>query len=328
MIMANNEMIRLLPVFKDYIWGGTKIRDLLGKNVGKLDHIAESWEFSSHAEGQSIIAEGEFAGKTLSDYFAAVGWENLGRFGRENKSLPCMVKFIDAGNNLSIQVHPSDGYARRHEHDNGKNEMWYIMGAEEGAFIYVGFNKDIGRKEVLQRIQNNTVEEVLNKVPVRKGDSFFIPAGTVHAIGAGCLICEIQQTSNVTYRLYDYGRVDRDGMPRALQIKKALDVLDYHRLQVLQDEQSGLYHIRSTASRMLARTNHFTVTKYDIDGELKISVMRSSYSSYKAFVVVDGEGEVLTPDGMKPVRAGYTWLLKQQAPLHISGHCSVLIVNL
>ncbi len=326
--MAQNEMIQLLPVFKDYLWGGTKIRDIFRKDTGSLDRIAESWEFSSHAEGQSVIATGEYAGKTLSDYFAAVGWNKTGGFGRENRNLPCMVKFIDACENLSIQVHPSDTYARRHERDNGKNEMWYIMDAEENAFIYVGFNKETNRKEVLRRIGDNTIEEILNKVPVRKGDSFFIPAGTIHAIGAGCFICEIQQTSNVTYRLYDYGRLDRNGQPRSLQIKKGLDVLDYHRLHIMQDEQSGLYHIGTASSKMLARTNWFTVTKYDVDGDLQISVMRSPYSLYKAFVVVDGEGEVETPGGSQHIRAGYTWLLKQQAPLRISGHCSVLIVNL
>ena len=218
--MAQNEMIQLQPVFKDYIWGGTKIRDFFRKNTGNLDRIAESWEFSSHVEGQSRIASGEYAGKTLSEFFAAVGWSKVGGFGRENRNLPCMVKFIDACENLSIQVHPTDNYAIRHERDNGKNEMWYIMSAEEGAFIYVGFNKNTSRKEVLRRIQDHSIEEILNKVPVRKGDSFFIPAGTVHAIGAGCFICEIQQTSNVTYRLYDYDRRDRDGRLRPLQIKR------------------------------------------------------------------------------------------------------------
>ena len=326
--MAQNEMIQLQPVFKDYIWGGTKIRDFFRKNTGNLDRIAESWEFSSHVEGQSRIASGEYAGKTLSEFFAAVGWSKVGGFGRENRNLPCMVKFIDACENLSIQVHPTDNYAIRHERDNGKNEMWYIMSAEEGAFIYVGFNKNTSRKEVLRRIQDHSIEEILNKVPVRKGDSFFIPAGTVHAIGAGCFICEIQQTSNVTYRLYDYDRRDRDWRLRPLQIKKALEVLDYHHLQVLQDEQSGLYHIGSASSKMLARTNWFTVTKYDVDGDLQISVMRSPYSLYKAFVVVDGEGDVVMPNGPQHIKAGYTWLLKQQAPLRISGHCSVLIINL
>ena len=321
-------MIRLLPVFKDYIWGGTKIRDVLRKDTGSLDRIAESWEFSSHIEGQSIIAEGEYTGKTLSEYFAAVGWSQTGGFGRTHRNLPCMVKFIDACENLSIQVHPTENYARRHERDNGKNEMWYIMNAEEGAFIYVGFNKNTSRKEVMRRIRENTIEEILNKVPVHKGDSFFIPAGTVHAIGAGCFICEIQQTSNVTYRLYDYGRLDRDGSPRPLQIKKALDVLDYQQLHVSQDEQSGLYHIGTASSKMLARTNWFTVTKYDVDGDLQISVMRSPYSLYKAFVVVDGDGVVFAPEGRKYIRVGTTWLLKQQAPLRISGHCSVLIINL
>ena len=208
---------------------------------------------------------------------------------------------------------------------------WTIVNKKDWGVSFnanIGFNKNTSRKEVVRRIRENTIEEILNKVPVHKGDSFFIPAGTVHAIGAGCFICEIQQTSNVTYRLYDYGRLDRDGSPRPLQIKKALDVLDYQQLHVSQDEQSGLYHIGTASSKMLARTNWFTVTKYDVDGDLQISVMRSPYSLYKAFVVVDGDGVVFAPEGRKYIRVGTTWLLKQQAPLRISGHCSVLIINL
>ncbi|HIX09224.1 MAG TPA: class I mannose-6-phosphate isomerase [Firmicutes bacterium] len=326
--MAQNEMIKLIPVFKDYIWGGTKIRDLLKKDTGEMEHVAESWEFSTHPDGQSVIANGKYAGKTLSEYFSSIGWKRAGAYGEEHKCLPFMVKFIDARENLSIQVHPTEAYAHRHENDNGKNEMWYIVDAEEDAFIYVGFNRDTNRKEVSRRVKEKSIEEILNKIPVRKGDSFFIPAGTVHAIGAGCLICEIQQTSNITYRLYDYGRLGADGKPRELNLKKALDVLNYRKMEIEKDEESGLYHIGATSKKTLAKTNWFTVTKYEVDGDLKITSMRSPYTQYKVLIVVDGEGEIERQEGLERSAVGYTWLLKQQAPLHIHGHCSLLVVNL
>lgn len=326
--MAQNEMIKLIPVFKDYIWGGTKIRDLLKKDTGEMEHVAESWEFSTHPDGQSVIANGKYAGKTLSEYFSSIGWKRAGAYGEEHKCLPFMVKFIDARENLSIQVHPTEAYAHRHENDNGKNEMWYIVDAEEDAFIYVGFNRDTNRKEVSRRVKEKSIEEILNKIPVRKGDSFFIPAGTVHAIGAGCLICEIQQTSNITYRLYDYGRLGADGKPRELNLKKALDVLNYRKMEIEKDEESGLYHIGAVSKKTLAKTNWFTVTKYEVDGDLKITSMRSPYTQYKVLIVVDGEGEIERQEGQERSAVGYTWLLKQQAPLHIHGHCSLLVVNL
>ena len=239
-----------------------------------------------------------------------------------------MAKFIDAKENLSIQVHPTEAYARRHENDNGKNEMWYIVDAEADAFIYVGFNCNTSRKEVARRVKDGSIVEILNKIPVHKGDSFFIPAGTVHAIGAGCLICEIQQTSNVTYRLYDYGRLDHDGKPRTLNVKKALDVLNYKRMEIELDEESGLYHIGAASAKTLARTNWFTVTRYEVDGDIKITSMRSPYTQYKVLIAVDGEGDIDLPEGAEHLTVGCTWLLKQQAPLRIHGHCALLLVNL
>ena len=326
--MAQNELIKLNPAFKDYIWGGTKIRDLLGKNTGAMQQIAESWEFSTHPDGQSVIASGKFAGKTLAEYFSAIGWKKAGTYSEEHKCLPFMAKFIDAKENLSIQVHPTEAYARRHENDNGKNEMWYIVDAEADAFIYVGFNCNTSRKEVARRVKDGSIVEILNKIPVHKGDSFFIPAGTVHAIGAGCLICEVQQTSNVTYRLYDYGRLDHDGKPRTLNVKKALDVLNYKRMEIELDEESGLYHIGAASAKTLARTNWFTVTRYEVDGDIKITSMRSPYTQYKVLIAVDGEGDIDLPEGAEHLTVGCTWLLKQQAPLRIHGHCALLLVNL
>lgn len=324
--MAQNELIALIPAFKDYIWGGTKIRDLLNKDTGDMQRIAESWEISTHPDGESTVADGPYAGKTLSEYFSAIGWEWAGAYGASRKRLPFMVKFIDAHSNLSVQVHPAEEYARLHENDSGKNEMWYIMDAEEDAFIYLGFNRGTDRAEVARRVAENTVEEILNKIPVRKGDSFYIPAGTVHAIGAGCLICEIQQTSNVTYRLYDYGRLGADGKPRSLHVEKALDVLDYHRKSVGRSGGNGPYRIGAPSENTLAATEWFTVTKFDMrDGENLPA--RGDAPAFRALLVVDGAGEVIGSDGPERLTAGSSRLLRQSAPISFCGRLSVLVVD-
>ena len=200
-------MIQLIPVYKQIIWGGTKIRDVLHKETGPLAKIAESWEVSTHRSGESTIGNGIFAGKTLGDYFETVGWENIGKYAVKYRQLPVMIKYIDAEQNLSVQVHPGERYARKHAEDGGKNEMWYVLAADEGAFLYLGFNRDVTKQQVRKACKDGTVEGLLNRIPVKKGEVFYVPAGTIHAIGAGCLICEIQQTSDATYRLYDYGRV-------------------------------------------------------------------------------------------------------------------------
>lgn len=224
MDVGSEPFVKLRPAFKDYLWGGTKLRDIYGKQCD-LDIIAESWELSAHPAGQSIVASGRFRGMPFGVYLSNIGKEGLGWKIQPGADFPLLVKFIDAKGNLSVQVHPGDDYALEHEY--GKNEMWYVVDCEPGSHLYVGFNRDVSREEVEERVNNNTILEILNEVTTHPGDVFFIPAGTVHAIGEGNLICEIQQSSNCTYRLYDYERRDKYGNPRELHIQKALDVLDY-----------------------------------------------------------------------------------------------------
>ncbi len=216
-------IIKLNPAFKDYLWGGTKLKEEYGKQT-ELNPLAESWEVSVHPDGPSVVASGEFKGKTLPEYLNLMGKKVLGTKGETFENFPILVKFIDAKGSLSIQVHPNNEYAKRVEHEYGKTEMWYIMDAKPGAFLYYGTNQEISKDEFKQRIENNTLLEVLKAVSVQKGQVFFIPAGTIHAIGEGILICEIQQNSNSTYRVYDFGRVGKDGKPRELHIQKAIDV--------------------------------------------------------------------------------------------------------
>ena len=217
------ETIKLTPACKDYLWGGEKLRQDYGIQ-SQLHPLAEAWVLSCHPDGPSVVATGPLAGKTLPEYIQEKGPGCLGADCEKFTDFPILAKFIDAKGDLSIQVHPSNEYALAHEHQFGKTEMWYVLDCEPGATLYYGFQHQISREEFQQRIQDNTLTEVLNAVPVEKGDLFFIPAGTLHAIRKGIVVAEIQQNSNVTYRIYDYGRVGVDGKPRQLHIQQALEV--------------------------------------------------------------------------------------------------------
>ena len=215
--------IKLNPAFKDYLWGGTKLRDEYGKKCD-LDKVAESWELSCHKDGCSMVADGEYAGLTLPQYIEKAGKAVLGTDCEKFEYFPILIKLIDAKQNLSVQVHPDNDYAMRVEGEYGKTEMWYVVDCEPGAGLLYGFKHEISKEEFRRRIEDNTLLEVTNRVEVHPGDVFFIEAGTLHAIGEGILIAEIQQNSNTTYRVYDYGRVGADGKPRQLHIEKAIDV--------------------------------------------------------------------------------------------------------
>lgn len=274
-------MVKLLPAFKDYLWGGTKIRDIYGMDCD-YDMIAESWQLSAHPAGQSIIAHGKHKGMRFGNYLSAVGREVLGWKCGPLQKFPLLAKFIDANENLSVQVHPDDEYALAHENESGKNEMWYVIDAEPGSGVYVGFNRTVSREEVIRRVADNTILEVLNFCPTEPGDVFFIPAGTAHAIGAGNLIYEIQQSSNCTYRLYDYDRVDKFGNPRQLHLEKALDVLDFSKYK-----QMAFQFNENSPGRILSQCKYFEVVVYEVDGEEKIQIDDSKFQSV---VCIKGNG--------------------------------------
>ena len=215
---------RLVPACKDYLWGGhRRLREEFGV-ASSLDPLAEAWVLSCHPDGPSVLANGPYAGRTLPQYLAEAGPAALGKNCAGFAQFPLLVKLIDAEQSLSVQVHPSDEYALREEGQYGKTEMWVVLAAEPGAFLYYGFEREVSRQEFAQSIQDGSLTSLLHKAPVKPGDVFFIPAGTLHAIGAGMVIAEVQQNSNVTYRVYDYGRLGADGKPRTLHIQKALEV--------------------------------------------------------------------------------------------------------
>ena len=286
-------ILKLKPICKDYLWGGTRLMTEFGKEFSG-EKLAETWELSCHPDGPSIVENGEYAGETLSEYILMEGKKVTGTRSRKYEQFPLLIKFIDAKDDLSIQVHPNDDYALKNEGQYGKTEMWYIVDCEEGSSLYYGFSREISKEEFVERIGQKTLLEVLNKVEVQKGDVLFIEPGTIHAIGKGNLIAEIQQNSNVTYRVYDYGRKGADGKERDLHIEKALQVTN--RIPIMR-KKSFKPHVVSC--------DYFTVDKIVLDGQrMKRMFGEIDRSSFASLLVLDGEGTVRSHEEHVPVKKG------------------------
>ena len=285
-------IVKLHPAFKDYIWGGTKLKELYNKKTD-MDPLAESWELSTHKDGQSEVVTGDDAGKTLSQYIEDKGWQVLGTDCRDMKRFPVLIKLIDAKQPLSIQVHPDDEYAWRVEGEPGKTEMWYILDAEPGAFLYFGVKRHTDREEFRKAIEDGTVLDLLRAVPVHKGDVFFIKSGTIHAIGAGIQICEIQQNSNTTYCVYDFGRVGKDGKPRELHVDKALDVSIFDPIESDFKPIGEKVDNGQASTEMLATCNYFTTFVTEVHGKVTIDQDDESFGS---IIMIEGDA-IISNDG-------------------------------
>ncbi len=279
--------MKMNPPFKDYIWGGTRLKTEWGKK-SDLEIVAESWELSCHPSDACIIDNGEYAGKALPEAIELMGKSCLGTDCAEFDRFPILIKLIDAKNDLSIQVHPDDEYALKNENEYGKTEMWYIVDADEDASLVYGFARDITKDEFKKAIEENKLMDVLNKVPVHKGDVFFIPAGMVHAIGKGILIAEIQQNSNITYRVYDYGRVGADGKPRELHVEKAVDVSNLTRPEAIGATGNAVEE-NGVKKTMLASCKYFTTEKLEIEAACSLKACEKSFVS---LLFLDGNGTV------------------------------------
>ena len=292
--------MKLKAPLKEYLWGGTRLKDAYGKET-QLATVAESWELACHKDGKSVIANGVAAGQTLADWLAAEGADALGTNAAKFPYFPLLIKLIDARDNLSVQVHPNDDYALRVEGEYGKTEMWYIVDCEPGAELLYGFAHEISKEEFRRRIEDNTLLDVVRRVKVSKGDVFFIPAGTLHAIGKGILICEIQQNSNTTYRVYDYGRVGTDGKPRDLHIEKALDVTNLAPPPLSQEKPRVCNIFAGAEVRRLASCDYFTVYHLAVDGECTLA---AGAESFQCLTVLSGS-PVLQWNGEKfPLQKG------------------------
>ena len=312
--MPNLNPVKLTPAFKDYLWGGVRLKTEFNKSCD-LDRVAESWELSAHKDGQSVVADGEYKGLSLSAYLDALGKDALGADSQKYDYFPLLIKLIDAKGDLSVQVHPSDAYALEQEGEYGKTEMWYVLDCDEGAALYYGFTRDVTREEYENAIKEGKLTDILNRVDVKRGDVFFIPAGTVHAIGAGILICEIQQNSNTTYRVYDYNRRDKDGNLRPLHVAKALEVSNLQKSPDLPATPDG-------ADILLAACEYFEVRRLRVNGAAAVTVDRSSFVS---LMVTDGKG-TLSFEGDKIAfeKGDSLFIPAQNATFTVSGECELI----
>ena len=313
--MAKLSPVRLSPTFKDYLWGGVRLKQEFNKSCD-LDRVAESWELSAHRDGQSMISSGEFSGMCLTEYIDTIGQSALGSNSEKYDYFPLLIKLIDAKGDLSIQVHPSDEYALSHEGEYGKTEMWYILDCDEGACLYYGFARDVTRADYESAIKEGRLTELLNKVSVKPGDVFFIPAGTVHAIGAGILICEIQQNSNTTYRVYDYNRRDKDGNLRPLHIEKALEVSSLQKSPMLPDTPDG-------DDVLLAECGYFQVRRLRFKGD---ALLKTDTTSFVSLVVTEGQGTLyFDHESLTFAKGDSIFVPAQDGYLTISGHCELIL---
>lgn len=303
--------IKLIPAYKDYLWGGKKLETLFGKKSG-LEKTAESWELSAHKDGQSTISGGGFDGLKFLEYIE----KNKGCLGENAERFdffPILIKFIDAEDNLSIQVHPDDEYALKNEGEYGKTEVWYVLNCEEGSYLYYGFNRTVTKEELEKRIANNTILDVLNKVSVKKGDVFFIEAGTVHAIGKGMVICEIQQNSNTTYRVYDYDRRDKNGNARELHVEKAVEVAR------LTPSENYI----SENKNIIAKCKYFTSEILSVAESAELEI---TDKCFKSVIVTEGTGTLLLNEKELEFKAGESIFIPAQNSIaKIKGKCELII---
>lgn len=317
---------------KDYLWGGSRLNDDFGKNID-ASPLAETWECSTHPDGQSIVRSGAFKGKTLGEVLAKnpsfLGTHPLHSTGGA-PVLPILIKLIDAKKDLSVQVHPDDDYAMTHEGSLGKTEMWYVLQAKKDAEIIYGFNQDMDKERVVNCLNNKTILRYLNHVPIQKDDVYYIEAGTVHAIGAGALIAEIQESSNLTYRLYDYDRVDKNGKTRELHVDKALDIANLNSLSNPKQPMRVLKYKNGCASELLTRCKYFQVERLLLNTEIhrELTDFKTGSNSFHALLCTDGCGVLFGKDYMLNYFKGdCIFVPADSIPLKLHGKAQLLNIS-
>ncbi len=295
------EPIFMEPVFKDYIWGGTRLKEKLHKNT-PYEKTAESWEISTNENGKTKILNGEYSGKTLYDLFESKE-KREEIFGTKTINLekfPLLVKLIDAESNLSVQVHPDDKYALERENDTGKTEMWYIIDCKIGTQLICGTKESITQENIKLLIQENRIEEALNYISIHPGDVIYIPSGTIHAILGGTLLFEIQQNSDLTYRVYDWGRVGKDGRPRQLHTEKAIDVIDVNKK--IKCVPTGT----DVGEENIVNGEFFKTNKIVIENKYKDEV---DEKSFYIISIVKGVGKIIVGETEYEIKLGDNFIL-------------------
>jgi len=279
--------MKMKPEQKEIIWGGTRLKSDYNQTA-PFDEIAESWELTARDDGMNIIENGIYEGLTLEDYVNNFGNAVISDTYVEDR-FPLLIKFIDACDKLSIQVHPDDEYSLKNEGEYGKTEMWYIIEADKGAQIVYGLKSNVTKADFKSAVDDDKTEETLNYINVKKGDVYFIPSGLIHAIGAGILIAEIQQNSNITYRVYDYKRRQSDGSLRQLHAEKALETVRLYTATEIEELQFTNQKDNQTDVSLLASCEYFTVNKYSVKSGLSLSADERSFNS---IVCISGSGEI------------------------------------
>ena len=299
------EMFKFNPLLKSILWGGEKIVPF--KHLtSDLKQVGESWEVSGVKDNESVVSDGKYKGWTLNKLVDTlkdklVGKENYERFGNE---FPLLVKFIDARQQLSIQVHPTDEQAQAQGLGRGKTEMWYVMESDADASLRSGLKQQITPEQYKEMVENDTITEALSEYPVKEGDVFFLPAGRIHSIGAGCFLAEIQETSDVTYRIYDFKRKDNEGNYRELHTKEAAECIDY----TVYPDYRTQYEARQNEPVELVSCPYFTTSVYDLTEPMTLDY--SDLDSFVIFVGLKGEGEITDAEGNTiSFRAGESVLL-------------------
>lgn len=295
----------LKPVGKDYLWGGNRLNDDFSKGID-LTPLAETWECSTHPNGMSTIASGDYAGVLLGDMLRDQP-QMLGKHSESLSSLPILIKFIDARQDLSIQVHPDDKYAFSHENgQNGKTEFWYILDATDDSHIIYGLHHAAGKSDIEKSIEEGTFESYLQRIKVTKDDIFLIKAGTIHAIGAGTLVAEVQQSSDLTYRLYDYKRKDKTGNLRELNISKALNVADLSAMPAPGQPMRVLRYSPGCAIELLERCQYFQVDRMLINTERIRNLVeyKTDELSFNVLICIGGCGSIMFENKMLNIFKG------------------------
>ena len=314
--------LRLRPCYKEYLWGGERLKTEYGKTDAP-PITAESWELAAHPDGESVVADGPLKGKTLLELGGMDREAFWGECCRKTETFPILVKLIDAKKDLSIQVHPSDTTARRDLGEQGKAEMWYIVDCEPRACIYFGFSERISVDEFLRRAKDGSICETLNRVPVKKGDVFYILPGTIHAIGAGIVIAEIQQNSNTTFRVYDYRRRDASGKLRPLHLERAAQALNYAPLIPSECRANGKTELPGFSMTEMFSCQYFRAYRLDVETEARLSC---DGMSFQHLLCVEGEADIAASGSRYPIRRGESYFMPAAlGEYQVRGACRVLL---
>ena len=303
--MNNLYPLKFKPVFKEKIWGGEKIRTKLGLNFSPLPNCGEAWILSGVPGSETKVSNGFLKGNTLTELMEVFMDDLVGEeiFLNNEKEFPILIKFIDSRDWLSVQVHPDDAVAKRQKIGHGKSEMWYIMDAEKNAELITGFNGIVGKETYLEALHEKKLRDILNAVKVRKGDVFYIPAGRIHALGPGILLAEIQQTSDTTYRIYDWDRIDKKGRSRELHTELALDAVDFSPVSNYRTN----YRKLKNHTENLIDTSHFSVNILEFDQPVKKDY--TLLDSFVLYVCVEGAAMIHSYGKKESLKTGETILI-------------------